>query len=140
MYISLGTVEGEKGDFETLSQWREVGKAQIRNFVQQYTSHCPARIRRALQTLEREINGIERSLCTQDNPKGDRLLQGKSTRSELGAVGESPGSHRKGSFYDFKRHGCTKLIFLSPGENPGSEEAAGVSPPPQWRVIGFVLG
>ena len=50
---------GRNGEFESLSQWWEVGKAHIRVFCQQYTSHSTTRIRRTIQQLEQDIRDME---------------------------------------------------------------------------------
>ena len=50
---------GRKGELEFLSQWWEVGKAHIRVFCQQYTSHSTTLIRRTIQQLEQDIRDME---------------------------------------------------------------------------------
>ncbi|KAJ3583936.1 hypothetical protein NHX12_015433 [Muraenolepis orangiensis] len=51
--------KSKKESFPSLSQWWEVGKAQIRVFCQQYTAYSTANIRRAIEQLEREIRELE---------------------------------------------------------------------------------
>ena len=72
---------GRKTDFETLSQWWDVGKAQIRLFCQQYTAFSTARVKAAVQQLENDIKDLERGLGTDDR-SGDTVLGRK--RQELG--------------------------------------------------------
>ena len=55
---------GRKGEFESLSQWWEVGKAHIRVFCQQYTSHSTTQVRRTIQHLEQDIRDMEDRLHT----------------------------------------------------------------------------
>ena len=50
---------GKKNTFGTLSQWWEVGKAQIRGFCQQYTSFSTVQIREKILELENSIREIE---------------------------------------------------------------------------------
>lgn len=72
----------KKGDFSSLSQWWEVGKAQIRVFCQQYTSSSTTRIREAVQQLEQEIRDIECSLILNVDKEDGILL--KEKKKELG--------------------------------------------------------
>ena len=55
-----------KREFESLSQWWEVGKAHIQIFCQQYTSHSTVIVKRVIRDLEEEIRGLENSLLTRD--------------------------------------------------------------------------
>ena len=70
-----------KTDFDSLSQWWEVGKTQIRVFCQQYTSHSTGRIKKIIQDLEKEITQIEGSFQGRCDSEIKDLLQGK--RREL---------------------------------------------------------
>ncbi|KAI4872000.1 hypothetical protein NFI96_008836 [Prochilodus magdalenae] len=54
-----------KGEFETLIQWWEVGKAQIRTFCQDFTSYSTATLRTAIQALELDIARIYDLLINQ---------------------------------------------------------------------------
>lgn len=49
----------ERPNFDSVSLWWEVGKAQIRVFCQQYTANSTVQIRKAISVLEKEIAGIE---------------------------------------------------------------------------------
>ena len=71
-----------KRDFESLSQWWEVGKAHIRVFCQQYTSHSTVRVKRVIQDLEKEIRDLENSLSTHNSTDSHRLQQ---KNKELGS-------------------------------------------------------
>lgn len=59
-----------KGDFTSLGTWWEVGKVQIKIFCQQYTAHTNAKIRGAVEHLEREITNLENEMFA--NNKGER--------------------------------------------------------------------
>ena len=72
---------GRKNEFESLSQWWDVGKVQVRVFCQQYTAFSTARVKAAVQQLEQDIKDIERGLSA-DNSPGDTALGRK--RQELG--------------------------------------------------------
>ncbi|KAI4877209.1 hypothetical protein NFI96_028665 [Prochilodus magdalenae] len=54
-----------KGEFETLIQWWEVGKSQIRTFCQDFTSYSTATLRTAIQALELDIARIYDLLINQ---------------------------------------------------------------------------
>ncbi|KAI4877207.1 hypothetical protein NFI96_007832 [Prochilodus magdalenae] len=54
-----------KGEFETLIQWWEVGKSQIRTFCQDFTSYSTATLRTAIQALELDIARIHDLLINQ---------------------------------------------------------------------------
>ena len=71
-----------KGDFKSLSQWWEVGKAHIRVFCQQYTSHSTGAVQRVIQGLETEIRHLENKLSTHGSADAHRLQQ---KRQELGS-------------------------------------------------------
>uniref|UniRef100_A0A3P9LKP2 Reverse transcriptase domain-containing protein n=1 Tax=Oryzias latipes TaxID=8090 RepID=A0A3P9LKP2_ORYLA len=69
-----------RSEFVSVSQWWEVGKAQIRVFCQQYTSHSTVTTKRAISALEKEISGLENTCSTHSASKGQLL---KSRRGEL---------------------------------------------------------
>ncbi|KAI4886392.1 hypothetical protein NFI96_001747 [Prochilodus magdalenae] len=54
-----------KGEFETLIQWWEVGKSQIRTFCQDFTSYSTATLRTAIRALELDIARIYDLLINQ---------------------------------------------------------------------------
>lgn len=64
---------GEGGGFECFSQWREVDKAHIRVFCQQYTSHSITRVKQTVEQLEEEIRHLEDILCTHNSTEGHTL-------------------------------------------------------------------
>lgn len=68
---------GRKGDFESLSQWWDVGKAHIRVFVQQYTRHSTGKVKRLIEELGNEIRDLEHSLLTHTRTDTHRLQQKK---------------------------------------------------------------
>ena len=78
--IFWGIWRERKREFESLSQW-EVGKAHIRIFCQQYTSHSTAIVKRVIGDLEEEIRDLENSLLTHSSTDSDTLQQKKK---ELG--------------------------------------------------------
>ncbi len=67
----------KKGDFSSLRQWWEVGKAQICVLCQQYTSHSTAKIKAAVQELEASIKNIEEGLQRDSDPAMGHVLQEK---------------------------------------------------------------
>ena len=64
--------------------WWEVGKAQIRVFCQQYTSHSTSRIKAAIQELEVSIRNIEKGSHRVLDPTTGHRLQEK--RLELSSL------------------------------------------------------
>ncbi len=56
------TWKSDKGSFENIIEWWEVGKVHIRSFCQQYTSHSSLVLKKTLEWLEKEIIDIERSM------------------------------------------------------------------------------
>ena len=72
-----------KADFVSLKLWWEVGKAQIRVFCQQYTSHSTANIKAAVQELEVSIRNIEEGLHRHSDPTTGHLLQEKRLELSL---------------------------------------------------------
>lgn len=56
----------EKSCFENIIEWWEVGKAHIRSFCQQYTSHSSLVLKKTLEWLENEIIDIEKSMNEND--------------------------------------------------------------------------
>lgn len=70
-----------KDDFPSLTQWWEVGKAQIRVFCQQYTCNSTVNIKRAVQELEEEIRDLENLSVSQTDQQSNALLHSK--RREL---------------------------------------------------------
>ena len=77
----LGILEGGKGEFESLSQWWEVGKVHIRVFCQHYTSHSTTRIRKTIQQLEQDIRDMEDRLHTHHSIDTHTLHQKKQELS-----------------------------------------------------------
>ncbi|KAL7838605.1 hypothetical protein AOLI_G00270090 [Acnodon oligacanthus] len=57
---------GRKADFDSLRQWWDVGKAQIRLFCQQYTSYATEGEQRIIAALERDIARLEQQIGGQD--------------------------------------------------------------------------
>ncbi|KAJ3610842.1 hypothetical protein NHX12_022932 [Muraenolepis orangiensis] len=57
--------------------WWEVGKAQIRVFCQQYTSHSTSKLKAAVEDLETSIRDLELGLQRDSNPSAGQLLQKK---------------------------------------------------------------
>uniref|UniRef100_A0A669BQM4 Reverse transcriptase domain-containing protein n=1 Tax=Oreochromis niloticus TaxID=8128 RepID=A0A669BQM4_ORENI len=70
-----------KGDFDSLTQWWEVGKAQIRVFCQQYSFLLTANIMRTVQGLEKEITHVENVFGSQLGQQNNDCLLSK--RQEL---------------------------------------------------------
>ena len=68
-----------KDGFSSLTQWWEVGKAQIKVFCQQYTSYSTANIKRVVENLEKEITDLES--VSQADPQNNASL--KEKRQEL---------------------------------------------------------
>lgn len=66
-----------KGNFESLRQWWEVGKAQIRLFCQQYTALSSIEVKEIIRALEQDIKSIELKLLTQNDPGLVMKLQNK---------------------------------------------------------------
>lgn len=54
--------KSEKGTYESVIQWWEVGKVHIRGFCQQYTSHSSLVLKKTLEWLEKEIMDIEKKM------------------------------------------------------------------------------
>ena len=67
----------KKAEFSSLRVWWEVGKAQIRVFCQQYTSHSTAKVKAAVQDLEVTIKNIEEGLQRDSDPTMGNLLREK---------------------------------------------------------------
>ncbi|KAL7876995.1 hypothetical protein SRHO_G00036380 [Serrasalmus rhombeus] len=57
---------GRKADFNSLRQWWDVGKAQIRLFCQQYTSYATEEKQRIIAALERDLARLEQQIGGQD--------------------------------------------------------------------------
>ncbi|KAL7838640.1 hypothetical protein AOLI_G00270440 [Acnodon oligacanthus] len=57
---------GRKADFDSLRQWWDVGKAQIRLFCQQYTSYATEGEQRIIAALERDTARLEQQIGGQD--------------------------------------------------------------------------
>lgn len=72
----------KKGTFESLSQWWELGKTQIKVFCQNYTACTTAKIKTTIQRLEKEILNLETDLGNQNTPEVGRVLLEK--RQDLG--------------------------------------------------------
>uniref|UniRef100_A0A3Q3ERM5 Reverse transcriptase domain-containing protein n=1 Tax=Labrus bergylta TaxID=56723 RepID=A0A3Q3ERM5_9LABR len=70
-----------KVEFDSLKLWWEVGKAQIRVFCQQYTSHSSARLKTVIKNLEDNIKNLEEGLNGSVDPTTGTLL--KEKRMEL---------------------------------------------------------
>lgn len=70
-------------DFESISQWWEVGKAHIRVFCQQYTSHSTTRVRHVIHDLEKEIKDLEDSIATDGSTDSHRLHQKRQELSSF---------------------------------------------------------
>lgn len=60
----LGEVETAEGEFQFLSQWWDVGKAQIQFFCQQYTASS-SESRRGFGELEVSVSEVEAELVGQ---------------------------------------------------------------------------
>ncbi len=60
------TWKSEKCLYESDTQWWEIGKVQIRTFCQQYANHSSSVIKKTLESLEKEINDIEKSMTVND--------------------------------------------------------------------------
>ena len=75
---------GRKPQFESLKQWWENGKAQIKMFCQQYTAFSTGRLKSAVGALEENILEIERKITGQN----EFLLNQELTcmRRELGTL------------------------------------------------------
>ena len=73
----------QKHSFESLSQWWDVGKAQIRAFCQSYSAHAASSVRLAVKKLQRDIEDLEKRI---DGNSGEGL-QGVLAvkRQELGS-------------------------------------------------------
>ncbi|KAI4900412.1 hypothetical protein NFI96_009713, partial [Prochilodus magdalenae] len=73
----------QKHSFESLSQWWDVGKAQIRAFCQGYSAHAASSVRLAVKKLQRDIEDLEKRI---DGNSGEGL-QGVLAvkRQELGS-------------------------------------------------------
>ncbi len=69
---------------ESLSQWWDIGNAQIRVFCQQYTSLSSAESRRALEALEHSIRQVELELVGSDSGEHQENLV--ELRSDLGVL------------------------------------------------------
>ncbi|KAJ3590370.1 hypothetical protein NHX12_008322 [Muraenolepis orangiensis] len=66
-----------KSEFGSLMMWWEVGKAQIRVFCQQYTSHSTSKLKAAVEDLETSIRDLELGLQRDSIPSAGQLLQKK---------------------------------------------------------------
>ncbi|KAJ3605666.1 hypothetical protein NHX12_027711 [Muraenolepis orangiensis] len=66
-----------KSEFGSLMMWWEVGKAHIRVFCQQYTSHSTSKLKAAVEDLETSIRDLELGLQRDSNPSAGQLLQKK---------------------------------------------------------------
>uniref|UniRef100_A0A3B3DKH2 Reverse transcriptase domain-containing protein n=1 Tax=Oryzias melastigma TaxID=30732 RepID=A0A3B3DKH2_ORYME len=71
----------KRQNFESLIQWWDVGKTQIRVFCQQYSSHSTKRLKDTVQALQDCIRSIELSLEADSNNHAAGLLREK--RREL---------------------------------------------------------
>ena len=72
--VFWGVWRGRKGEFRCLTQWWEVGKAHIRLFCQQYTSHSTARIKQAIE-LEGQIRQLEGNIHSHNSTDNRPLKQ-----------------------------------------------------------------
>ncbi len=79
--VFWGIWRGRKGEFTSLSQWWDVGKAHIRVFCQQYTSHSTGRVRKVIENLENEIRNLENNLVSDSSSTDSERLQQR--RQEL---------------------------------------------------------
>ena len=52
----------KKDSFENLGQWWDVGKANIRIFCQNYTSHTTAMMKTTVKSLQRDIVSLEKDV------------------------------------------------------------------------------
>lgn len=68
--------------FVSLTDWWEVGKAQIRVFCCQYTSYSRGKIKNAIHNLEKYIKQLESNICTDFN-NDDQLKQNKDQLSRF---------------------------------------------------------
>ena len=69
--------KNKKADFKSLTQWWDVGKAQVRVFCQQYTSHSTAKINAEVMKLEASISSIEEVLNRDSDPSLGQVLKKK---------------------------------------------------------------
>lgn len=65
---------GKKAAFESLGKWWEIGKAQIRVFCQQYTSHSTAKAKAAIEKIETEIRQCEEQM---EDPLNNEIVKQK---------------------------------------------------------------
>lgn len=73
-----------KGSFESLKQWWEVGKINIKLFCQQHTANSTNKIRETIQSIEKDISSIEVELINRYEPDLLKNLQQK--KRELGSL------------------------------------------------------
>uniref|UniRef100_A0A3Q3FCW5 Synaptic vesicle glycoprotein 2C-like n=1 Tax=Labrus bergylta TaxID=56723 RepID=A0A3Q3FCW5_9LABR len=98
-----------KVEFDSLKLWWEVGKAQIRVFCQQYTSHSSARLKTVIKNLEDNIKNLEEGLNGSVDPTW-YPAEGETYGVELFPAGEGEGSSCAESFPSTQRHGlCVHL-------------------------------
>ncbi len=57
----------KKDYFENLCMWWEVGKANIRIFCQNYSSHSTSMVKKAIQKLQKDIQALENMLVNNNN-------------------------------------------------------------------------
>ena len=71
--------QGQKVVFPSLRLWWEVGKAQVRVFCQQYSSHSSSRLKDTIRGLEAQIQDLEERLRQGPDPNTAPLLREKRT-------------------------------------------------------------
>lgn len=72
----------KKDTFENLSLWWDVGKANIRIFCQNYTSHTTALMKTTVKSLQRDIASLEKDILINNGTVNNERLNKK--KEELG--------------------------------------------------------
>lgn len=105
--------------------WWEVGKAQIRVFCQQYTSHSTARIKAAVKELEESIKSIEEDLQRNSDAALSNMLQEKRLALSSFLQERVKGALVRSRFLQLKDMDGP-IFFFQPGEVCGAEKTNGL--------------
>ncbi len=58
----------EKGRYDNIIQWWEIGKVFIKEYCQQYSSHSTLSLKKTLESLEQELKTIEGNMIVNASP------------------------------------------------------------------------
>ena len=105
--------QSRKSRFDSLGQWWEVGKAQLRVFCQQYTAHSTASIKAAVQQLEDSIKNIEAEINTNHDSAVGGLLQAKRLELNTFMQERVKGALVRSRFLNIKDMDAPSSFFFS---------------------------